>query len=69
MVSIGLKRQTVREKRGERNQVSRLESRRNFFSQRVPAAWNNVPSEIRQARSAQAFKKTYNAHRSLVVIT
>ncbi len=46
-----------------RIQAARLEVRRNFFSHRVPAAWNSMPGEIRQAKTAQAFKKAYKVHR------
>jgi hypothetical protein len=35
--------------------VARLETRKNCF----PEARNNVPRDIRQARTAQAFKKAY----------
>jgi len=46
-----------------RIQAARLKTRRNFFSHKVPEAWNSVPSGIRQARTAQAFKKAYKDHR------
>jgi hypothetical protein len=46
-----------------RIQAARLETRRNFFSNRMPEAWNSVPRDIRQARTAQAFKKAYKEHR------
>jgi hypothetical protein len=53
-----------------RIQAARLEIRRNFFSHRVPAAWNSVPGEIRQAKTAQAFKKAYKVHqRNMVTIS
>ncbi len=50
-----------------RIQAARLEVRRNFFSHRVPAAWNSVPGEIRQAKTAQAFKQAYKVHRRNMV--
>jgi hypothetical protein len=50
-----------------RIQAVRLEIRRTFFSHRVPAAWNNVPSEIWQSRTAQVFKKVYKVHRRNMV--
>jgi ribonuclease P/MRP protein subunit RPP40 len=50
-----------------RIQAARLEVRRNFFSHRVPAAWNSVPGEIRQAKTAQAFKRVYKVHRRNMV--
>ena len=37
----------------------RLEVRRNFFTQRIVAPWNQVPSEIKHLRSVQAFKNHY----------
>ena len=48
-------------------QVARLETRGNFFSHRVPEAWNNVPRGTRQARTAQAFKKAYKDHKRQMV--
>jgi ribonucleases P/MRP protein subunit RPP40 len=41
----------------------RLEIRRSFFSQRVPAQWNRIPAEIKAARTATAFKSAYRAFR------
>jgi hypothetical protein len=41
----------------------RLELRRSFFSQRVPALWNRVPAEIKASRTATAFKNAYRSHR------
>ncbi len=36
----------------------------------MPAAWNSVPSDIRQPKTAQAFKKVYKAHwRNIVAIS
>jgi hypothetical protein len=46
-----------------RQQAARLEIRRNFFSNRVIEAWNEVPSEIKNARTVQSFKRAYRAHR------
>ncbi len=47
-----------------RIQAARLETRRNFFSHRVPEVWKGVvPRDIRQARTAQAFKMAYKDHR------
>ena len=37
-------------------QASRTEIRRHFFSQRVVALWNKIPSEIKQLNSVAAFK-------------
>ncbi len=36
---------------------SRLDLRRNFFSQRVIAGWNAVPPELKRARTVLAFKR------------
>ena len=47
-----------------RQQAPRLESRRNFFSQRVVESWNKVPSTIKNSVSAASFKKAYMKHRS-----
>jgi hypothetical protein len=49
-----------------RIQAARLEMR-NFISHGVLAAWNNVSSEIRQSRTAQAFKKANKVHRRNMV--
>jgi hypothetical protein len=43
--------------------ANRLETRRQFFSQRVPDQWNKIPLEIRQAPTPMAFKRAYKAHR------
>ena len=45
----------------------RLELRRAFFSQRVPAPWNAVPSHIKAAKTTAAFKAAYRAHRCALV--
>jgi hypothetical protein len=41
----------------------RLEIRRSFFSQRVPAQWNRIPADIKAARTVSAFKSAYRALR------
>ena len=46
-----------------KQQASRLETRRNFFSNRVVEAWNLVPSEIKSARTVHGFKNAYRKHR------
>ncbi len=38
---------------------SRLDLRRNFFSQRVIDHWNAVPAELKRARTVFLFKKGY----------
>ena len=42
-----------------RQNPGRLEIRRNFFTQRVVAPWNDVPSEIKPVSSVQAFTSNY----------
>ncbi len=43
--------------------LSRLDIRRNFFSQRVTDHWNNIPHELKCAKSVSAFKKGYQSLR------
>ncbi len=43
---------------------SKLELRRNFFSQRVVTYWNNVPPALKRAKNVQIFKKGYRSFRS-----
>jgi hypothetical protein len=50
-----------------KQQASRLETRRNFFSNRVVEAWNLVPSEIKSARTVHGFKNAYRKHRETLV--
>ena len=38
---------------------TRLEVRKNFFSVRPTALWNNVPAHIKQGKSAEQFKQLY----------
>jgi hypothetical protein len=45
-----------------RPQASRLEIRRNFFSQRVVEKWNKVPKDVKNAPSVQAFKQGHRAY-------
>ena len=47
-------------------QRSRLEVRRNFFSQRVVDGWNNIPSVIKDTNTLTSFKRLYGAHREKV---
>ncbi len=44
--------------------LNRLDVRRNFFSQRVIDHWNNVPHDLKIAKSVSAFKKGYQSLRS-----
>jgi hypothetical protein len=39
--------------------ASRLEVRKNFFSQRVPESWNKIPPALKQATTAKAFRNAY----------
>ena len=41
---------------------SRLDIRKNFFSQRVVNAWNSLPSDVVQAESVNAFKNRYDKY-------
>ena len=49
-----------------KKQRSRLEVRRNFFSQRAVNSWNNIPSVIKDTKTVTSFKKLYGAHRNTV---
>jgi hypothetical protein len=42
-----------------RPKTTRLEVRCHFFSNRVVEGWNQIPSEIKNARNASCFKKAY----------
>ena len=44
---------------------SRLDIRRNFFSQRVINAWNSLPSEVVEAESVNTFKNRYDRFKQL----
>ena len=54
--------------RGHRYKIatkrSRLEVRRNFFSQRVVGPWNQLPSHIVEVPSVNAFKNRYDSWKS-----
>jgi hypothetical protein len=43
--------------------VAKLEVRKNFYSQRIPEAWNQIPAEIKQAKNARCFRNQYQNHR------
>ena len=47
-----------------RQGASRLEVRKNFFTQRVVADWNKIPGETKTLKSVQAFKSSYRNLRS-----
>jgi hypothetical protein len=50
-----------------RPQAARLETRRNFFSNRVLEAWNMVSGDIKRARTVSSFKNAYRNHRETTV--
>jgi hypothetical protein len=43
--------------------VSRLDVRKQFYTQRVPGMWNRIPANIKNAKTASQFKALYRAHR------
>ena len=43
--------------------LARGELRKNFYTHRVPAEWNKIPAELKNARTVQIFKRQYKAHR------
>ena len=47
----------------------KLELRRNFFSQRVVALWNTLPTEVQSAPSVDQFKIRYDSVRAELVNT
>jgi hypothetical protein len=46
-----------------RPQTSRLEIRRQFFSQRVIENWNKIPASLKQAKNVKCFKNGYRTFR------
>ncbi len=50
-----------------RQQAARLETRRNFFSNRVVEAWNLVPGDIKRAKTVNGFKNPYKNYRVTMV--
>jgi hypothetical protein len=38
---------------------SRLEIRKNFFTQRIVREWNKIPKEIKRAKNVAGFKSAY----------
>ena len=44
---------------------SRLDLRKNFFSQRVVSEWNNLPNSVVEAESINSFKNKYDSFVSL----
>ena len=45
--------------------MSRLDLRKNFFSVRLPPIWNSLPLSIRQSKSVNEFKNSYDRFRAL----
>jgi hypothetical protein len=50
-----------------RPQAARLETRRNFFSNRVVEAWNVIPGDIKRSKRVTVLKNTYRSHRENMV--
>jgi hypothetical protein len=50
-----------------RPQAARLETRRNFFSNRDVEAWNMIPGDIKRAKTVASFKNAYRSHRENMV--
>ena len=50
-----------------RPQAARLETRRNFFSNRVVEAWNAIPGDIKRSKTVSSFKNAYKNHRENMV--
>ncbi len=46
-----------------RPRPARLDVRRNFFSNRVVESWNQIPSNVKNARNVGMFKRLYRTHR------
>ncbi len=50
-----------------RQKAARLETRRNFFSNRVIDNWNMIPSAVKNARTVASFKLSFENHRKSLV--
>jgi hypothetical protein len=51
-----------------RPQAAKLETRRNFFSNRVVEAWNAIPGgDIKRSKTVSSFKNAYRNHRENMV--
>jgi hypothetical protein len=44
-------------------EVSRLEVRKHFFSQRAPEEWKEIPPVVKNIENANAFRNAYRKHR------
>lgn len=49
--------------------MSKTEARRNFFSQRVVNHWNNIPLEVRAAKTVREFVNSYDRLRRPIRLT
>ena len=49
-----------------RQQASRLDIRRQFYSQRVVDCWNRVPTDIKNSVTVKRFKNAYKKHRGIM---
>jgi hypothetical protein len=47
----------------DKPQAARLETKKNFFSNRVVEAWNMVPGVIKRSKTVSSFKNAYRRHR------
>ena len=59
---------TTRAAAGEWNlrvPFARLEIRKNFFTVRTPALWNEIPAGIKNATNPEQFKMKYRQHRRM----
>jgi hypothetical protein len=50
-----------------RPQASRLEIRRQYFSQRVVESWNKIPASLKLAKNVKCFKNGYRTLRDTMV--
>jgi hypothetical protein len=46
---------------------SRLEIKRQFFSQRVEESWNKIPASLKQSKNVKCFKNGYRTLRDTMV--
>ena len=45
-------------------EAARLEIRKNCFNVRAAKSWNDIPEEVKEMRSVNAFKNAYDAWRT-----
>jgi hypothetical protein len=48
-----------------RQQASRLDIRKQFYSQSVVDGWNKVPTDIKNSVTGNSFKMAYKKHKEL----